>query len=70
MTDMTLAISDKRPNLAEIFVNEPPLKRMGDRKDLKTAAVYLLSDGSSYMTGAEMLITGGIHVGRGSRNVV
>jgi sorbose reductase len=40
---------------------------MGDRKDLKAAAVFLLSDGSSYMTGAEMLITGGIHAGRGSR---
>lgn len=67
MTDMTLAISDSRPSLAKIFVDEPPLKRMGDRKDLKAAAVFLLSDGSAYMTGAEMLITGGIHVGRGSR---
>jgi NAD(P)-dependent dehydrogenase (short-subunit alcohol dehydrogenase family) len=63
MTDMTLAISDTRPGLAKIFVNDPPMKRMGDRTDLKGAAVYLLSDASAYMTGGELLITGGLHAG-------
>jgi hypothetical protein len=47
MTDMTLAISDTRPGLAKIFVDDPPMKRMGDRTDLKGAAVYLLSDASA-----------------------
>ncbi|KAF6813374.1 short-chain dehydrogenase reductase sdr [Colletotrichum plurivorum] len=32
--------------------------------DLKGATVFLLSDASSYMTSAEMLITGGMHAGR------
>ncbi|PMD52823.1 NAD(P)-binding protein [Hyaloscypha bicolor E] len=63
MTDMTLAISDTRPGLAKIFVDDPPMKRMGDRTDLKGAAVYLLSDSSAYMTGGELLITGGLHAG-------
>ena len=63
MTDMTLAISDTRPGLAKIFVDDPPMKRMGDRTDLKGAAVYLLSDASAYMTGGELLITGGLHAG-------
>jgi sorbose reductase len=63
MTDMTLAISDTRPGLAKVFVDDPPMKRMGDRTDLKGAAVYLLSDASAYMTGGELLITGGLHAG-------
>lgn len=64
MTDMTLDISDSRPGLANIFVTEPPMKRMGDRTDLKGAVVYLLSNASAYMTGGELLITGGMHAGR------
>lgn len=63
MTDMTLSIADTRPKLASIFVAAPPMKRMGDRKDLKGAAVYLLSDASAYTTGSELLVTGGMHVG-------
>lgn len=53
-----------RPGLGEVFSNQPPMKRTGDRTDLKAAAVYLLSDASAYMTGGEMLITGGLHAGR------
>ncbi|OQU98953.1 hypothetical protein CLAIMM_04662 [Cladophialophora immunda] len=64
MTDMTLDISATRPGLAEVFVSEPPMKRMAGRAELKGAAVYLLSAASSYMTGGELLITGGMHAGR------
>lgn len=63
MTDMTLEIAAARPGLTEIFVTEPPMKRMGQRTDLKGAVVYLLSEASSYMTGGELLITGGLHAG-------
>ncbi|KAI1452333.1 short chain dehydrogenase [Annulohypoxylon moriforme] len=63
-TDMTLSLSDTRPGLLEIFLSEPPLKRMADRVDLKGAAVYLLSDASAYMTGSDMLIDGGFCAGR------
>ncbi|KAI0894270.1 short chain dehydrogenase [Annulohypoxylon nitens] len=63
-TDMTLSISETRPGLMEIFLSEPPMKRMADRVDLKGAAVYLLSDASAYMTGSDMLIDGGFHSGR------
>lgn len=64
MTDMTINLVKIRPKLGEVFNDEPPMKRMGDRTDLKAAAVYLLSDASAYMTSAEMLITGGMHAGR------
>ncbi|KAL5318117.1 hypothetical protein ACEPPN_015222 [Leptodophora sp. 'Broadleaf-Isolate-01'] len=70
MTDMTLSISDTRPGLAKIFVDEPPMKRMGDRTDLKGACVYLLSDASAYHTGDDMLITGGLHAGRTEQGMV
>ncbi|KAJ0108814.1 sorbose reductase sou1 [Diaporthe amygdali] len=63
-TDMTLSIADTRPGLTEVFLSEPPMKRMADRVDLKGAAVFLLSDASAYMTSADMLITGGMHAGR------
>jgi sorbose reductase len=57
-------IAKTRPELVQIFKDEPPMKRMGDRTDLKGAAVYLLSNASAYMTGGEMLITGGLHTGK------
>ena len=64
MTDMIGDIAKTRPGLVSLFASEPPMKRIGDRTDLKGAAVYLLSDASAYMTGAELLVTGGLHVGR------
>ena len=42
----------------------PPMKRIGTPNDMMGAAIYLLSDASSYTTGTEILITGGIHIGR------
>ena len=36
-----------------------PLKRFGKPKDIALAIVYLLSDASSWMTGAELIIDGG-----------
>lgn len=53
-----------------IFDNQPepflsnynkkvPLKRMGTPQDIAPAAVYLLSDASSYITGHNMVIDGG-----------
>lgn len=63
-TDMIKTIAATRPGLVDVFMSEPPMKRMADRVDLKGAAVFLLSDASAYMTSADMLITGGMHAGR------
>jgi len=40
------------------------MKRIGNPNDVTPAAVYLLSDASAYTTGADILITGGLHAGR------
>lgn len=60
MTDLMADIDEVRPDLAEIVTTEPPMKRMGDITDLKATALFLLSEASAYITGAEMLITGGL----------
>ena len=43
----------------------PPLGRIGIPDEVSPAVIYLLSDASSYTTGADILISGGIHTGRG-----
>lgn len=63
-TEMAATLFQTRPSVAKHFHMEPPMRRIGDRTDLKAAAVYLLSNASAYMTGGEMLITGGLHAGR------
>ncbi|KAL0932493.1 short-chain dehydrogenase reductase sdr [Colletotrichum truncatum] len=63
-TDMTLDLCTRNPWLGEIMHNEPPMRRMGDRTDLKVPVVYLLSNASAYHTSDDILITGGIHAGR------
>ncbi|KAH6680895.1 short-chain dehydrogenase/reductase SDR [Halenospora varia] len=64
VTDMTLELCDRYPWLGDIMTNEPPMRRMGDRTDLKVPVVYLLSNASAYHTSDDLLITGGIHAGR------
>ena len=63
-TDMTRSLRQQHPHLVEIMNSAPAMKRIGNRNDLTGAVVYLLSDASSYTTGADLLVTGGLHAGR------
>ncbi|KAL4939431.1 hypothetical protein BDV06DRAFT_231060 [Aspergillus oleicola] len=58
------SIAKRHPELAALLQSEPPMKLMGDRLNLKGAAVYLLSEASAYMKGGEILVSGGIYAGR------
>lgn len=39
-----------------------PLKRYGQPEDIANAAIYLLSDGSSWVTGTSMIVDGGLSI--------
>lgn len=59
-TDMTRQFG----NLRDVFRKVPPLGRVGQPDDLTLAVAYLLCDGASYTTGADLAVTGGLHNGR------
>lgn len=63
-TELLTPLKEKAPERVEIMRKEPPMKRIGNRNDLTPAIVYLLSDASSYTTGAEIVVSGGVHAGR------
>lgn len=49
----------------DLMNTAPPLHRIGAADEVSPAAVYLLSDAAAYTTGADILVSGGIHTGRG-----
>ncbi|KAH8707118.1 short chain dehydrogenase [Phaeosphaeriaceae sp. PMI808] len=63
-TEQTKFVRDSNAKIADLMFNAPPLKRIGTTDDLVGSVVYLLSDASSYTTGTDIAITGGLHVGR------
>ncbi|KAH8691513.1 hypothetical protein BGW36DRAFT_432063 [Talaromyces proteolyticus] len=64
ITDMSVSQWKTRPELETVMKNAVPMGRMAERRDLKGAAVYFLSDASLYTTGSNLIISGGIHAGR------
>lgn len=53
-------LSDFVPqNIQDLWKGFTPMGRNGDAKELKGAYVYLVSDASSYTTGADIIIDGG-----------
>lgn len=48
--------------LYPVWIENTPMKRCGEPKELAGLALYLASDASSYMTGTDVIIDGGYHV--------
>ncbi|KAK5315643.1 hypothetical protein LTR70_006634 [Exophiala xenobiotica] len=63
-TAQTQVVRNADPTNAGVMWSQPPLGRIGEADEMTAAVIYLLSDASSYTTGADIAITGGIHVGR------
>jgi len=47
------------PGAAEGTAKRIPLGRLGTTGDMAHAALFLLSDGASFITGAELVVDGG-----------
>lgn len=63
MWDKELGQDELREQRITEFSKNIPLKRMGQPLDIAYAALYLASDESSFMTGAELTLDGGIMAG-------
>lgn len=63
MWDKELGNDELREHRIAEFSKNIPLKRMGAPIDVAYAALYLASDESQFMTGAELLLDGGIMAG-------
>lgn len=63
-TEMLTPTKQAEPKRIVLMNQEPPMKRIGNRNDLTPAIVYLLSDASTYTTGTDIVIDGGLHAGR------
>jgi NAD(P)-dependent dehydrogenase (short-subunit alcohol dehydrogenase family) len=56
-----IGISDVlRDQIAQAFVAKIPMGRMGEAAEMARAALYLASDDSSYVVGAELAVDGGL----------
>ncbi|KAI9788730.1 MAG: hypothetical protein M1816_006587 [Peltula sp. TS41687] len=62
LTALTKKILDDKPELRDKWISLTPAGRMGDPEDLMGAVVYLLSDASRHVTGADLRVDGGYSV--------
>jgi NAD(P)-dependent dehydrogenase (short-subunit alcohol dehydrogenase family) len=54
-----LAAPEQQPALLDYFASQVPLGRLGDPDEIGKAAVFLASDASSFVNGAELFVDGG-----------
>jgi NAD(P)-dependent dehydrogenase (short-subunit alcohol dehydrogenase family) len=47
------------PKMNQILIDDTPLKRMAEPREVAFAALYLASDEAAFVTGAELIIDGG-----------
>lgn len=58
-TDMTSSLSEE---IRKNYIDNIPLKRLGEAKEVAEAVAFLLSDHASYITGDTLKINGGLYM--------
>lgn len=58
-TAMTDALLKEKPEVEETWMRGALLNRLGAPEDFKAPTVYMLADGSAFMTGADLRVDGG-----------
>lgn len=58
-TDLVDEVLDEHPEMAEMWLENTPMGRLGRPEELRELVVYLASDASSFMTGSTVIIDGG-----------
>ncbi|KAG1444489.1 hypothetical protein G6F56_010277 [Rhizopus delemar] len=58
-TDLLENTNKENPEWESTWIDSTPMGRIGDAHELKGPVVFLASDASSYVTGAELFIDGG-----------
>jgi NAD(P)-dependent dehydrogenase (short-subunit alcohol dehydrogenase family) len=64
MTENSIAIYRERPGLEERVTKMYPMGKLGTPLDVAECALYLASDASSFVTGASLVVDGGLMAGR------
>ncbi|EED20984.1 short-chain dehydrogenase, putative [Talaromyces stipitatus ATCC 10500] len=59
MTPMVQMVFDKEPETKELWQSENMMGRLANPEEFRGAALFLLSEASSFMTGASLVIDGG-----------
>jgi 3-oxoacyl-[acyl-carrier protein] reductase len=59
-TGMTLPLWDARPDIADIWAKKSALRRLGQPMDIARAALFLVSDDASFVTGHGLRVDGGL----------
>jgi NAD(P)-dependent dehydrogenase (short-subunit alcohol dehydrogenase family) len=64
MTENSIAVYAERPGLEERVTKMYPMEKVGAPLDVAECALYLASDSSSFVTGASLVVDGGLMAGR------
>ncbi|KAI0765449.1 sorbose reductase sou1 [Fomes fomentarius] len=54
-------VIDTRPELVEMWCSDAPLDRLARPDELRGVVTWLASDASSYCTGSDIVVSGGLH---------
>jgi len=59
-TGMTTPLWDARPDIADIWARQSPMRRLGEPLDLARGALFLASDDGGFVTGHGLHVDGGL----------